>query len=134
MPDLLFVYGSLLSGIAHPQGERLRREADLLGPARLQGRLFRVSWYPGVTTCDDAADIVHGELYRLRDPSSALRWLDEYEGVTAGATTVASLDDYARSIHRITAAGDGAVYDAWVYVFQQDTNGLVRVTDGRWRG
>jgi hypothetical protein len=35
----LFVYGSLLSAIGHPMGERLRREATLVGSASVSGRL-----------------------------------------------------------------------------------------------
>ena len=44
----LFVYGTLLSTAGHPMGVRLRREARLIGAASIQGRLYRVSWYPGL--------------------------------------------------------------------------------------
>ena len=37
----LFVYGSLMSAAAHAMGERLRREARLVGEATIQGRLHR---------------------------------------------------------------------------------------------
>ena len=48
MTDHLFVYGSLMSALAHPMGDQLRLEASLVGPARIAGRLHRVSWYPGL--------------------------------------------------------------------------------------
>lgn len=128
---VLFVYGSLLSRIAHPQGERLRREATLIGSATLQARLYRVAWYPGVVLSDAVTDSVHGEIYRLN--ATTLAWLDEYEGVTAGAASVAPAAEYARrlcTVHDTT----GAQVTAWVYLYQRDTARLVRVDDGRWTG
>jgi gamma-glutamylcyclotransferase (GGCT)/AIG2-like uncharacterized protein YtfP len=133
MSDLLFVYGSLVSAIAHPQGERLRREATLLGGATLQARLYRVSWYPGVALSRDPADVVHGELYRLTPPAQALDWLDEYEGIKLGATSVAPNDEYERRVCRVHTA-DAAAHEAWVYLYRRDTAARERVPDGRWRG
>ena len=133
MPDLLFVYGSLLSRIAHPQGERLRREATLVGPATLQARLYRVSWYPGITLSENARDAVHGEIYRLDGGAATLAWLDEYEGVTTGATSVAPADEYARVQCKISDA-DGAAHGAWVYLYRRDTAGLAHVESGHWTG
>ena len=129
--QLLFVYGSLVSRIAHPQGERLRLEATLIGAATLQGRLYRVSWYPGVTLSDDAADVVHGEIYRVS--AATLARLDEYEGVTSGATSVASADEYVRQRCAVRDA-DGAPDEAWVYLYRRDTRHLAYVDDGRWQG
>ena len=81
----LFVYGSLMSTARHRMGERLRAEARLIGPATMQGRLYRVSWYPGVSESTDPEQRVHGELYALDTPSHALAWLDAYEGVAPGS-------------------------------------------------
>jgi gamma-glutamylcyclotransferase (GGCT)/AIG2-like uncharacterized protein YtfP len=133
MSELLFVYGSLVSAVAHPKGERLRREAALLGPATLQAQLYRVSWYPGITLSDDPADLVLGELYRLAAPSQSLAWLDEYEGIAPGATSVAPTDDYERRAC-IVRSQDGQSHRAWVYLYRRETVRLERVMDGRWRG
>ncbi len=132
MTDLLFVYGSLSSAVDHPQGQRLRREATLVGPAAIQGRLFRLSWYPGLTSSDDPADIVYGEVYRLDTPAASLRWLDEYEGIEPSARSVASSDAYERLVCRVRVAD--VFLDAWVYLYRGDTSALQRVADGRWRG
>ncbi len=132
MSDLLFVYGSLVSAAAHPKGERLRREATLQGPAMLQARLYRVSWYPGIALSSDAEDIVHGELYRLTSPEASLRWLDEYEGIAPGALSVAPSDDYERRLCAVRALGE--THDAWVYLYRKDMSALERVMTGRWLG
>ena len=131
MTDCIFVYGSLLSAIAHPMGERLRREATLAGPATIPGRLFRVSWYPAVKL--DAAGTVHGEVYRLPDPAATLAWLDEYEGIVPGPTGVAESDEYERRIASVRLE-TGDEVDAWVYLYRRPADGLAEVTSGRWTG
>ena len=78
--DRLFVYGTLMRGFDHPMAKLLSRSADFLGPARCQGRLYLVKHYPGLVLSDDPADVVFGELFRLRTPDTSFATLDEYEG------------------------------------------------------
>lgn len=130
-PDCIFVYGSLLSAIAHPKGEQLRREASLVAAASLPGRLYRVSWYPALSL--DAGGMVHGEVYRMRSPAKTLAWLDEYEGLTSGPSAVAGSDEYERRIVTVTLEG-GAAIDAWVYVYLRPLDPAQIVPSGRWTG
>jgi gamma-glutamylcyclotransferase (GGCT)/AIG2-like uncharacterized protein YtfP len=76
--NFLFVYGTLRSEFQNPHGERLRSEAELIGPATVNGTIFRVSHYPGFRPTPEGA--VKGELYRLGDPVALLHALDAYEG------------------------------------------------------
>lgn len=131
MTDCLFVYGSLLSAIDHPMGERLRREATLRGPATVPGRLFRVSWYPAVIL--DATGTVHGEVYRLHTCDRTLAWLDEYEGIVAGPAGVAESGEYERCTTTVRLDGGGEV-DAWIYLYRRPVDGLAEVTSGLWTG
>lgn len=131
MTDCIFVYGSLLSAIAHPMGERLRREAALIGTATIPGRLFRVSWYPAVRL--DPTGTVHGEVYRLAGPVATLAWLDEYEGIVPGPTGVAESDEYERRTVAVRLATGDAV-GAWVYLYRRPVDGLTEVPSGRWTG
>lgn len=75
--DLIFVYGTLRSGFSNPYAELLRASADYLGPANIQGSLYRVAHYPAYR--EEPEGTVTGELYRLRDPEATLARLDEYE-------------------------------------------------------
>ena len=43
----LFVYGTLMRNAHHPQAQHFHQAASFLGPARWQGRLYLVSYYPG---------------------------------------------------------------------------------------
>jgi gamma-glutamylcyclotransferase (GGCT)/AIG2-like uncharacterized protein YtfP len=71
--DLLFVYGTLMRGFDHPMAKLLSRSADFVGQAQCRGRLYRIKHYPGLLLSDDPADVVFGELYRLRARRLAAR-------------------------------------------------------------
>jgi gamma-glutamylcyclotransferase (GGCT)/AIG2-like uncharacterized protein YtfP len=133
MHDLIFVYGSLLTRIAHPRGEQLRREAALVGTGHVGGQLYRVSWYPCMVASDVAGDVVHGEVYRLRQPTQTIAWLDAYEGIVPGPASVAASDEYARVL-RPVAMADGTNLQAWMYVYQRSAAQLTRVPSGQWEG
>jgi gamma-glutamylcyclotransferase (GGCT)/AIG2-like uncharacterized protein YtfP len=77
--DRLFVYGTLMRGFDHPMARVLSDNADFLGEARCQGRLYLVKHYPGLVLSDDPADIVFGEVFRLRARDELLREFDIYE-------------------------------------------------------
>jgi gamma-glutamylcyclotransferase (GGCT)/AIG2-like uncharacterized protein YtfP len=133
MIRLLFVYGTLVTSHGHPQGQRLRAEALLLGPATIGGRLYRVSWYPGLRPPIAATDIVHGEVYELADPARSLAWLDEYEGINQGGSSAAPAADYTREV-RDVAMSDGTPRRAFVYLYQRPRTSDVLIPDGIWRG
>ena len=133
MIDCIFVYGSLTTALDHPMGQRLRREARLLGLARLAGRLHRVSWYPGIRPAQTSADQVHGELYQLARPAETLDWLDEYEGIKPGGTSAAVGDEYVRAVRPVTLR-DGTIVDAYVYLYQRPLPPDSLIPSGVWTG
>jgi len=124
----LFVYGSLMSRAGHRMGRRLAREARCLGEASLRGRLYTISWYPGLVDAGGEDDRVWGEVFRLDDPARALAWLDAYEGITPGSP---ARGEYAR-LQRSVRLATGAELSAWVYVYRRDVAGLRPVPGGRW--
>ena len=124
----LFVYGSLLSSIGHPSGERLRSEARLVGAASMPGRLYRVGWYPGLVEAAAGESRVHGEVYALADPASSLAWLDAYESMVPGEE---ASNEYVRAERSVQLAS-GREITAWVYLYQWDVTGVQQVADGRW--
>ena len=123
----LFVYGTLMSAAGHAMGARLAREARLLGPASIQGRLYRIAWYPGVIDSPNAEERVHGELYALSDPLRSFAWLDAYEGLVTGRAD----NEYAR-LERPVRPLAAADMVAWVYLYQRAPNPLGLIGDGRW--
>ena len=125
--DLLFVYGTLMRGFDHPMAQLLSRSADFLGEARCRGRLYLVKHYPGLVLSDAADDVVSGELFRLRQPAELLREFDMYEACGEG---FAEPTEYVRQMLSV-ALGNGAVSEAWTYVYNWPVAGLSRIASGR---
>jgi len=125
--DHLFVFGTLLSGYDHPMARMLSQQAELLGEARCTGKLYLVKHYPGIVLSDDSADVVFGELLRMRDPEALLKKLDKYEGCAEGATQPT---EYVRQLVTVTLAS-GAAHQAWTYVYNWPVTHLPRIASGR---
>jgi gamma-glutamylcyclotransferase (GGCT)/AIG2-like uncharacterized protein YtfP len=125
--DRLFVYGTLMRGFDHPMARLLSGHADFLGEARCQGRLYLVKHYPGLVLSDDPADIVHGELFRLRAGDELLHELDMYEACGEGFPRPT---EYVRQMLPLTLA-DGSTAEAWTYVYNWPVALLPRIASGR---
>jgi gamma-glutamylcyclotransferase (GGCT)/AIG2-like uncharacterized protein YtfP len=125
--DRLFVYGTLMRGYAHPMARLLSANADFLGEVSCRGRLYRVKHYPGLVLSDDAADVVFGELYRLRAVEDLLREFDMYEACGEG---FAEPTQYVRRTLPVTLA-DGSVSEVWTYIYNWPVTDLARIDTGR---
>jgi gamma-glutamylcyclotransferase (GGCT)/AIG2-like uncharacterized protein YtfP len=125
--DRLFVYGTLMRGFDHPMARLLSANADFLGPATCRGRLYRVKHYPGLVLSDDPADLVFGELYRLRQRDAMLREFDMYEACGEG---FAQPTEYLRKMLQV-ALEDGAASEAWTYVYNWPVTNFPRIASGR---
>jgi gamma-glutamylcyclotransferase (GGCT)/AIG2-like uncharacterized protein YtfP len=127
MLDRLFVYGTLMRGFDHPMAKLLSRSADFLGAARCRGRLHLVKHYPGLTLSDDPDEVVFGELYRLHRPAELLREFDMYEACGEGFVEPTQ---YVRQVLPVTS-DDGAVSEAWSYLYNWPVAHLPRIMSGR---
>lgn len=125
--DLLFVYGTLMRGFDHPMAKLLAGNAEFLGPAQCCGRLYLVKHYPGLVASDDPADIVHGELFRLRAREAMLREFDMYEACGEGFPPPT---EYLREILKVTLA-DGSAREAWTYLYNWPVTELPRIASGK---
>jgi gamma-glutamylcyclotransferase (GGCT)/AIG2-like uncharacterized protein YtfP len=125
--DLLFVYGTLMRGYDNPMAKLLSANADFLGQANCRGRLYQVKHYPGLVLSTEVADVVFGELYRLRAVEDLLREFDMYEACGEG---FAKPTQYVRQMLPVTLA-DGAVIEAWTYIYNWPVTDLARIESGR---
>ena len=115
----LFVYGTLKSGFENRYAQQLRREATLLGPAQMPGRLYRISSYPGMRPPREPKDLITGELYELHQPAKTLAVLDEWE------------ENYDRESHPAKLE-NGQEFPAWVYVYRQNLAEDNYLPSGEW--
>jgi gamma-glutamylcyclotransferase (GGCT)/AIG2-like uncharacterized protein YtfP len=129
--DRLFVYGTLMRGFDHPMARLLSRSADYLGAARCRGRLYLVKHYPGLVRSDDPADIVFGELYRLRARDALLREFDMYEACGEGFPEPT---EYVREMLPVMLDEEGGASDAWTYLYNWPVTRLPRIASGKFPG
>jgi gamma-glutamylcyclotransferase (GGCT)/AIG2-like uncharacterized protein YtfP len=125
--DHLFVYGTLMCGYDHPMAQLLSKSADYVGQAQCRARLYLVKHYPGLVLSDDASDIVHGEVFRLRQVNELLREFDMYEACGEG---FAEPTEYVRRGVAVTLS-DGAAIEAWTYLYNWPVDRLPRIESGR---
>lgn len=103
-PTLLFVYGSLrrdAAGRHHP----LLVEAEFAGAATVRGRLYRVSWHPGLVVDPDGPP-AHGELFRIPPGrhDAIFAALNTYEGPAFLLTPVEAKTGEGRLVAAVTYA------------------------------
>ncbi len=100
-----------------------------MGEASFQGRLFAAGGFAAAIRSSDSNDRLHGEIYLLKEPASAvLLRLDEYEG--CGPAEAKPL--FVREAARVICSG-GEVVNAWIYLYARSTGSLRQIVSGRWQ-
>jgi len=113
MLDRIFVYGTLRSTSPAPMAREFAKNATLIGPARIPGRLIDLGRYPGLLEPNTPDDWVDGERWQLHAPESYLPVLDAYEGCGPDDPEPQEYERVARFVSRDTGKQD----DAWVYLY-----------------
>lgn len=127
-PVYLFVYGTLRQTAGHPSHRLLADGAQLIGRARMKGRMYEIDGYPGAVPSASGNERVTGELYRLFEPAGALAALDDYEEAGEGYPQPR---EYRRC--RITVElENGTELVAWCYLYNRPTAGLRLISSGDW--
>ncbi len=118
MNRYLFVYGTLRKNAASPLKSFLMRHSTYIDTGKIEGKLYRISWYPGAI--EAKGHYVLGDVFELHNPNTCLRKLDVYEDVP-------SL--YIRKETPVYLS-DGRMITAWVYFYNQPVIGYQEITSG----
>jgi gamma-glutamylcyclotransferase (GGCT)/AIG2-like uncharacterized protein YtfP len=124
MTDLVFFYGTLMSGFRRPGRERVDAKLHPVGRGWIQAALFDLGIYPAAVPASDGR--VFGEVHRMGDAGAVLDALDEIEGYRP-AEPDASL--YVRVETAVTFA-DGRVERAWAYFYNAPLGRAPRIESG----
>ena len=116
----LWVYGTLRHPCRNPYADLLRRSSSYLGPARVQARLYRIDWYPGVLLGGAANDWVVGDLFEINQQDVMLE-LDRYEGSA----------EYRR-VATEAVLENGERVRCWVYEYILAVKDDQRISSGDW--
>jgi gamma-glutamylcyclotransferase (GGCT)/AIG2-like uncharacterized protein YtfP len=124
MTDLVFFYGTLMSGFRRPGRARLDEVLRPVGRGWIPAALFDLGLYPAAIPADDSR--VWGEVHQMLDSDAVLSSLDEIEGFTP-AEPDASL--YTREAIPVTLE-NGAEANAWVYFYNAPLGRAERIQSG----
>jgi gamma-glutamylcyclotransferase (GGCT)/AIG2-like uncharacterized protein YtfP len=124
MTDLVFFYGTLMTGFQRPGRARLDDVLEPVGRGWISAALFDLGIYPAAIPAHDSR--VWGEVHRLIDPDAVLNALDELEGYSADEPD-SSL--YTRVETPVTLESGEPVY-AWAYFYNAPLGRAERIESG----
>lgn len=124
MTDLVFFYGTLMSGFQRPGRARLDRVLTPVARGWIHAALFDLGIYPAAVPASDSR--VWGEVHRMLDSDSVLATLDEIEGF--------SISEPDKSLYLREEIpvmfDDGRVAKAWVYFYNAPLGRAERINSG----
>ena len=119
--EQIVFYGTLMSAFDHLDRLAVREQLRLLGPCRLNGRLFDMGEWPALAL---GGGIVHGELFEVLD-ESIFGTLDPFEECYP--------DDPSTSRYtRERVALLEPTTSAWVYVANEPLTSARPIASGSW--
>src|SRR5512140_2832269 len=124
LTDLVFFYGTLMSGFRRPGRARLDPMLEPLGRGSIRAALFDVGIYPAAVPDDEGR--VWGEVNRMTDTAAVLAALDEIEGYRPSEPDQSL---YTRVEVPVTF-DDGRVAEAWAYFYNAPLGGAQRIPSG----
>ena len=124
MTDLVFFYGTLMSGFRRPGHAGLDHQLRPVGRGRIHAALFDLGIYPAAIPAEDTQ--VWGEVHRMLDSNTVLDTLDNIEGFRPSEPD-ASL--YTRVVTAVTFE-DGHIAPAWVYFYNAPLGRAERIESG----
>jgi gamma-glutamylcyclotransferase (GGCT)/AIG2-like uncharacterized protein YtfP len=128
MDDLVFFYGTLMSGFRREGRTGVDDQLRSVGRGSIAAALFDLGLYPAAIPASDSR--VTGEVHRMLDVSHVLAVLDEIEGYSA-SNPFTSL--YTREHIEVTL-DDGTVVNAWVYLYNAPLAGAPQILSGDYLG
>lgn len=124
--DLFIFYGLLKQGAAGAPGELgLDVAGAFLGPCRFRGQMFDLGGFPGVVAGEG---LCQGVRWRVKD-AGVVPAMDAFEDVTDDPATSLYL---RRRVSVLDEAGAETGEEAWIYIYNQKTDGFPVIEDGNW--
>jgi gamma-glutamylcyclotransferase (GGCT)/AIG2-like uncharacterized protein YtfP len=122
--DLVFFYGTLMTGFDRRRRAGIDSKLAYIGRGSIKAALFDLGLYPAAVPAPDGQ--VWGEIYEMSDGDTVLSALDGIEGYTPGHPD-RSL--YVRGEADVTLT-DGSAALAWVYFYNAPLGQAPRISSG----
>jgi gamma-glutamylcyclotransferase (GGCT)/AIG2-like uncharacterized protein YtfP len=127
MTDLVFFYGTLMSGFTRPGRVRLNSLLEPVCGGSIEGALFDLGIYPAAVPATDGR--IRGEVYRMLDVPGVLKALDDIEGYSPDEPDRGL---YMRAEIPVRMEG-GRVEFAWAYFYNAPLGNAPRIESGDYR-
>ena len=124
MANLVFFYGTLMSGFERRQRAGIDAKLRFRGRGTIRAALFDLGLYPAAVP--DPTGEVRGEVYEMTDPEPILVALDDIEGFRPGHPDQSL---YTRELTDVTLA-DGTHATASVYLYNAPLGQAPRIASG----
>ena len=127
MTDLVFFYGTLMSGFDRRGRARVDEKLTPQGRGSIRAALFDLGLYPAATPASEGD--VWGEVYRMLEVDAVLSVLDELEGFRPGEPD----SSLYRRVKTAVTLDRGQVATAWVYFYNAPLGQAQRIESGDYR-
>jgi gamma-glutamylcyclotransferase (GGCT)/AIG2-like uncharacterized protein YtfP len=124
MTDLVFFYGTLMSGFKRAGRSRVESRLTAMGRGSIGAALFDLGIYPAAIPSADSR--VNGEVYRISEVDNVLAVLDELEGHRPNEPDTSLY----RRIEAPVTMENGQVTQAWVYFYNAPLGQAQRIESG----
>lgn len=102
MSDYLFAYGTLRNGYDLKLKDRVAKDLEYIGKAKVDATLYDLGRYPGAIKEKENSEVI-GDVFLISNPDKVFSFLDKYEG-----------DEFERRKQRIRLRS-GKFINAWIY-------------------
>src|SRR5262245_61172868 len=124
MTDLVFFYGTLMSGFKRAGRSRVESKLISMGRGSIGAAMFDLGLYPAAIPSTDSR--VNGEVYRMADAEQVIEVLDEIEGHRPSAPDTSLY----RRVEAPVTLESGQEAQAWVYFYNAPLGQAQRIESG----
>lgn len=104
--NYLFVYGTLRNKYNLKLKDRVSKELEYVGRAKVEASLYDLGRYPGAIKEEKNSEVI-GDVFLISNPDKVFKLLDEYEG-----------EEFSREKEDVKLRSGESV-NAWVYWYNQ---------------
>ncbi|MBD8487346.1 gamma-glutamylcyclotransferase [Echinicola sp. CAU 1574] len=128
--NLIFVYGTLLKETGYAIQQLFHQKSAFVAEAFTYGKLFQVSYYPGLVLNPTSLDKVYGQIFRISEIEKVLQALDEYE---EAGPSFPSPQAYKRTIITAYDLQSSEPMKCWAYLYNLPTENLKQIVKGKFK-
>lgn len=110
MTHYLFVYGTLRKNYDLKLKNRVAKELEYVGQAKIGATMYDIGRYPGAVKDRSGREVI-GDVFQVSDPGAVFKVLDRYEG-----------EEFVRRKGKVRMRRGGEL-NAWIYWYDPDVSG-----------